>query len=135
MNIGEVAQVTSLPSKTIRYYEGIGLFKPSRDANGYRRFNEQDLHKLGFVGRARALGFSIEDCRNLLDLYDDKDRASADVKKIAKEHLKLIDTKIVELNAMRTTLRHLIKNCAGDHRPDCPILEDLAALSKKHSSQ
>jgi len=134
MKIGEVAQVTNLPSKTIRYYEDIGLFKPSRDDNGYRWFNEQNLHKLEFVGRARALGFSIEDCRNLLDLYDDKDRASADVKKIAKEHLKLIDTKIVELNAMRATLWHLIKNCAGDHRPDCPILENLAALSKKHSS-
>lgn len=134
MNIGKVAQATSLPPKTIRYYEDIGLFRPSRDDNGYRRFNERELHKLGFIGRARALGFSIEDCRNLLDLYEDRDRASADVKRIAQEHLKLIDAKIVELKTMRSTLRHLIESCAGDHRPDCPILEDLAINSKQHLS-
>ena len=89
------------------------------------------MHKLGFIRRARSLGFTIEDCRALLALYEDKDRASADVKQIAQHHLDLIDAKIAELKAMRTTLGHLIESCAGDHRPDCPILEDLAVISQK----
>jgi len=127
MNIGDVARRTGLPAKTIRYYEDIGLIKPLRGANGYRRFRESDLHKLGFLGRARGLGFSIEDCRGLLALYEDEDRASADVKRIAREHLGHIDAKIAELKAMRATLAHLIEECAGDHRPDCPILADLAS--------
>jgi len=131
MNIGDIARITSLPAKTIRYYEDIGLVNPARDDNGYRRFNDNDVHKLGFIGRARSLGFTIEDCRALLALYEDKDRASADVKQIAQHHLDLIDAKIAELKAMRTTLGHLIENCAGDHRPDCPILEDLAVVSQK----
>ena len=127
MNIGDVARRTGLPAKTIRYYEDIGLIKPLRGANGYRRFRESDLHKLGFLGRARSLGFSIEDCRGLLALYEDESRASADVKRIAEHHLAHIDAKIAELNAMRATLAHLIWECAGDHRPDCPILADLGS--------
>lgn len=126
MNIGDVSRLADLPAKTIRYYEDIGLVKPPRSVNGYRRFRESDLHKLGFLGRARSLGFSIEDCRSLLELYEDKGRASADVKRIAQEHLGHIDTKIAELNTMRATLAHLIEACAGDQRPDCPILADLA---------
>ncbi len=129
MNIGDVARLSGLPAKTIRYYEDIALIKPQRDANGYRRFRESDLHKLGFIGRARSLGFSIEDCRNLLALYEDRHRASADVKRIARDHLELIDAKIVELTTMRDTLGHLIDACAGDQRPDCPILKDLAVPS------
>lgn len=131
MNIGDIAPITNLPAKTIRYYEDIGLVNPARDDNAYRRFNDNDVHKLGFIGRARSLGFTIEDCRALLALYEDKDRASADVKQIAQHHLDLIDAKIAELKAMRTTLGHLIESCAGDHRPDCPILEDLAVISQK----
>lgn len=127
MNIGDVSRLSGLPAKTIRYYEDIGLITPLRSANGYRTFRESDLHKLGFLGRARSLGFTIEDCRSLLKLYEDKDRASADVKRIAQEHLGHIDAKIAELKAMRATLAHLVEECAGDHRPDCPILEDLAA--------
>lgn len=134
MNIGDIARITTLPAKTIRYYEDIGLVNPARDANGYRRFDETDLHKLGFIGRARSLGFTIEDCRALLALYEDKNRASADVKQIARHHLDLIDAKIAELKAMRATLGQLIDSCAGDHRPECPILADLAVVSRKASS-
>ncbi|WP_170332262.1 Cu(I)-responsive transcriptional regulator [Ruegeria arenilitoris] len=125
MNIGDVATQTGLPAKTIRYYEDIGLIKPMRDDNGYRRFRAQDVHKLNFLGRARALGFTIEDCRTLMALYEDETRASADVKKVARAHLVQIEAKIADLNAMRNTLGHLIDACAGDDRPDCPILQDL----------
>ena len=126
MTIGDTARRTGLPAKTIRYYEEIGLVQPLRDANGYRRFRESDVHKLGFLGRARSLGFSIEDCRGLLALWEDEARASADVRRIAAAHLDRIDAKIAELTAMRATLAQLIDACAGDHRPDCPILADLA---------
>ncbi|NCQ25690.1 MAG: Cu(I)-responsive transcriptional regulator [Rhodobacteraceae bacterium CG17_big_fil_post_rev_8_21_14_2_50_63_15] len=126
MNISEVARQTGLPPKTIRYYEEIGLVQPLRDANGYRVFRETDAHKLGFMGRARTLGFSIEDCRTLLALYEDQHRASADVKRLAEEHLTQIDTKIAQLQSMQATLRHLVEECSGDTRPDCPILRDLA---------
>jgi len=131
MTIGDVARATGLPAKTIRYYEDIGLVTPARDDNGYRRFGATDLHKLGFIGRARSLGFTIEDCRALLALYEDNKRASSDVKQIAQQHLDLIDAKIAELKAMRATLGQLIESCAGDHRPDCPILEDLAEGSQQ----
>lgn len=127
MNIKEVGAATGLPVKTIRYYEDIGLVSPKRQSNGYRVFSDTDQHKLAFLARARSLGFPVESCRSLLALYDDKDRASADVKQIAKEHLKEIDRKLAELSAMRDTLGHLVEACAGDHRPDCPILQDLAA--------
>ncbi|KIC41408.1 transcriptional regulator [Ruegeria sp. ANG-R] len=125
MNIGDVASRTGLPAKTIRYYEDINLIKPLRDDNGYRRFRDQDIHKLNFLGRARTLGFTIEDCRTLLALYEDETRASSDVKRVARDHLAQIDTKIADLKDMRDTLSHLIDACAGDDRPDCPILKDL----------
>lgn len=126
MNIGEVADRSGLPPKTIRYYEEIGLIRPLRSENGYRSFRETDLHKLAFLGRARALGFSIEDCRTLLGLYEDESRESAQVKALAEEHLAAIDHKIAQLEAMRGTLSHLVAACSGDDRPDCPILSDLA---------
>jgi len=116
MNIGEVADRSGIPPKTIRYYEDIGLIRPQRSDNGYRAFRETDLHKLAFLGRARALGFSIEDCRVL----------SAQVKAIAEEHLSAIDHKIAQLREMRETLSHLVDACHGDHRPDCPILGELS---------
>lgn len=128
MNIGEVAERADLPAKTIRYYEEIGLIHPVRSANGYRSFREQDLHKLVFLGRARALGFSIEDCRTLLALYEDESRASAQVKTLAEEHLAKIDEKIAQLQSMQDTLRTLVHACHGDQRPDCPILNDLAKV-------
>ncbi len=126
MNIGEAAAASGLPAKTIRYYEDIRLVRPARGANGYREFSERDAHKLAFLGRARSLGFSIEDCRTLLSLYEDRDRASADVKRVAREHLGRIERKIAELQALRGTLDQLIARCHGDDRPDCPILDDLA---------
>lgn len=125
MNIGQVADQTGLPAKTIRYYEDIGLIMPRREANGYRVFAQTDAHKLAFLGRARALGFSIEDCRNLLALWEDRSRASADVRAIAKQHLADIEDKIAGLVAMRDTLSELVRECAGDNRPDCPILQGL----------
>lgn len=126
MNIGDVSEHTGLPTKTIRYYEDIGLISPLRSANGYRSFQSKDLHKLAFLGRARALGFSIEDCRALLELYNDTSRESAMVKQIAQSHLDQIDDKISQLQSMRKTLAHLVHSCRGDNRPDCPILEDLS---------
>lgn len=126
MNISEVANRAGLPPKTIRYYEDIGLISPARGANGYRSFSETDLHKLAFLARSRALGFSIEDCRTLMALYDDKSRASSDVKQVALHHLDEIDCKIAQLQSMRDTLSELVHACAGDDRPDCPILRDLA---------
>lgn len=127
MNIGQAAGASGLPAKTIRYYEEIGLIRPLRDTNGYRAFRERDVHKLAFLGRSRALGFTIEDCRALLSLYEDASRASEDVKALAQEHLERIDAKIVELQSLRATLGTLVAACAGDHRPDCPILNDLAS--------
>ncbi|SPJ28016.1 Cu(I)-responsive transcriptional regulator [Falsiruegeria mediterranea] len=129
MNIGDVAAQTGLPPKTIRYYEDIGLVVPGRSDNGYRQFRDQDLHKLAFLGRARALGFTIEDCRTLLALYEDETRASSDVKRVARSHLAKIEAKIADLQAMRDTLTHLVDCCAGDDRPDCPILQDLGGTS------
>ena len=121
MNISDVANRSGLPAKTIRYYEDIGLIKPLRDGNGYRAFRDSDMHKLAFLGRARALGFTIDNCRALLALWEDKSRASADVRAIAKDHLKQIEAKITDLEAMRDTLSDLVRCCAGDQRPDCPI--------------
>jgi Cu(I)-responsive transcriptional regulator len=127
MNIGDVSRLSGLPAKTIRYYEDIGLVEPLRSENGYRAFRQSDVHKLTFLGRSRSLGFTIDDCRSLLKLYEDRDRASADVRQIALEQLDRIDGKLAELAAMRETLSHLVEACAGDQRPDCPILADLAA--------
>lgn len=125
MNIKDVSQRAGIPAKTIRYYEEIGLIRPLRSANGYRAFRESDLHKLAFLARARGLGFSIEDCRRLLALYEDRSRASADVKALAQSHLEDIARKIAELQAMQATLAELVTACAGDARPDCPILKGL----------
>lgn len=127
MNIKQASTATGLPAKTIRYYEEITLIHPARGGNGYRDFSAQDVHKLAFLGRARALGFTIADCRVLLALYEDADRSSAEVKSLAKTHLTEIDSKIQALSEMRETLAHLVETCAGDERPDCPILASLAA--------
>ncbi|WP_339834315.1 Cu(I)-responsive transcriptional regulator [uncultured Parvibaculum sp.] len=126
MNIGDVSERSGLPAKTIRYYEDIGLVRHSRSENGYREFGSLDLHKLAFLARARSLGFTIEECRTLLSLYDDRQRSSSDVKRLAEKHLAHIDQKIVELQALSATLRDLVVRCQGDDRPDCPIMNDLA---------
>lgn len=126
MNIGDVSDRTGLPAKTIRYYEDIGLVRPERRANGYREFGHHDLHKLAFLGRARSLGFSIEECRMLLSLYEDRERSSSDVKAIAKTHLARITRKVEELQTLSATLCDLVERCQGDQPPDCPIMDDLA---------
>ncbi len=129
MNIGEVSQRSGLPAKTIRYYEEIGLVAIPRDPpNGYRRFGAGgELEHLSFLARARGLGFSIEDCRALLELYRNADRASADVKTIATRHLEAIDHKIRDLSTMRETLTDLVESCLGDHSPPhCAILDGLS---------
>ena len=133
MNIGDVARQPGLPAKTIRYYEDIGLVRPRRDSNGYRAFNSTELHKLTFLARSRSLGFTIEDCRALLALYEDRGRASADVKLLAEEHLARIARKITELKVMHVTLSRLVNKCHGDDRPDCPILDDLGQPEEKPS--
>jgi Cu(I)-responsive transcriptional regulator len=127
MNIGQAARKSGLPAKTIRYYEEIGLVRPDRRANNYRDYSDTSVHNLRFLQRARKLGFSIEECRQLLSLYTDKRRASSDVRRVAEAHISDIDAKLAELKAMRKTLSTLVRACHGDHRPDCPILEDLAA--------
>lgn len=126
MNIGEAAAQSGLPAKTIRYYEEIGLVAPARRNNGYRDYAADDIHRLSFVQRARSLGFSVEECRSLLSLYDDEHRASADVKALARQKLQAIDQKIAELVSLQRTLKRLVQACHGDARPNCPILEDLA---------
>lgn len=126
MNIGEAAARSELPAKTIRYYEDIALVRPARAANGYRDYSDKDVHRLRFVQRARGLGFTIEECRALLSLYDDEHRASADVKRVAHEKIREVERKITELQTMRATLSRLVECCHGDSRPDCPILDDLA---------
>ena len=126
MNVGQAAERSGLPAKTIRFYEEIGLIAPDRAANGYRDYNADDIHRLSFLRRARSLGFSIEDCRQLMALYRDRARSSHDVKAIARSHVGAIDAKLAELQSMRATLNTLIKACNGNDRPECPILEDLA---------
>lgn len=126
MKIRDAAQAVNLSEKTIRYYEEIGLIRPDRLENGYRDFSQADLHNLTFLSRARRLGFSVEDCRQLLDLYSNRERASRDVKRIAQDRLQDIDEKIRELEGMRETLCTLVHHCKGNDRPECPILNDLA---------
>ena len=126
MNISQAALKTELSAKTIRYYEQIGLVCPARAANGYRDYSEGDVHRLRFVQRSRGLGFSVEECRRLLSLYDDQSRSSADVKALAVRKIAQIDAKITDLQSLRATLGQLAASCHGDTRPDCPIIDDLA---------
>jgi len=130
MNVGEAARRSGLPAKTIRYYEEVGLVRPARSPNGYRDYSDADVHGLAFLNRARSLGFSIDDCRQLLALYGDAERASHDVRAIAEAHVAAIGRKISELEAMKRTLSTLVRACHGDRRPDCPILDDMAGLGE-----
>jgi Cu(I)-responsive transcriptional regulator len=127
MNIGEAAAASGVSAKMIRYYESVGLLpKVRRTANGYRVYGEEDVHTLAFIRRARDLGFPMAQIEKLLALWQDRSRASAEVKAIAAAHVEELGRKIAELEAMRRTLEHLVAHCHGNHRPDCPILEDLA---------
>ncbi|MCM2282277.1 MAG: Cu(I)-responsive transcriptional regulator [Bdellovibrionaceae bacterium] len=127
MNIGEAAQASGVNAKLIRHYESIGIIpKAARTEAGYRVYTETDVNILAFVRRARRLGFSMKEIKKLVGLWRNRTRASSDVKALALQHMKEMEQKIEELQAMVKTLRHLAKNCHGDHRPDCPILEGLA---------
>lgn len=127
MNIGQAARQSGLPSKTIRYYEDVGLLRPARRANGFRDYGEKEVHDLRFIARARGLGFSVEECRHLLDLYRDKERPSSSVRQTAILHIASIRRKVEELRQMERSLSKLIEQCAGDDRPDCAILDNLSS--------
>jgi Cu(I)-responsive transcriptional regulator len=127
MNIGEAARATGVSAKMIRYYEGIGLIpKAGRTESGYRVYTDQDTHSLRFVRRARDLGFSIEQIAELLALWRDRARASANVKQLALRHVQELEHRVAQMLEMAATLRNLAEHCHGDQRPDCPIIDELA---------
>ena len=126
MNIRDASKRCGIPSKTLRYYESIGLISPSRLDNGYRDYADDDVAQLNFVRRSRALGFSIDDCRSLLALWADTSRASADVRAIANSHLDAVEQKLRELSEMQRTLSALVSACHGNDSSECPILRDLS---------
>lgn len=126
MNIGQASKASGVSAKMIRYYDESGLVRPSNrtDAN-YREYGEREVNELRFIRRARSLGFSMEEISQLLSLWRDRERPSRDVKAIADRHVADLDARVAEMQAMADTLRHLSRCCAGDDRPDCPILADL----------
>lgn len=127
MNIGQASKASGVSTKMIRYYESIGLIEPPlRTEAGYRVYSDNDVHALRFISRARDLGFSVEQMRDLLALWRDRSRASADVKALALEHVKALEEKARALQAMSKTLKNLAEHCHGDARPDCPILDEFS---------
>lgn len=134
MNIGEAAKASGVSAKMIRYYESIGLIPaPARTAAGYRVYSDSDIHTLRFVRRARDLGFSVERISRLLALWQDRSRASADVKRLALAHVEELERKARDLQEMAETLKHLANTCHGDSRPDCPIIASLAEQPPPHN--
>lgn len=128
MTIGQASEASGVTAKMIRYYERIGLLQPAdRSSSGYRLYGEEDLHTLRFIRRSRDLGFSLEQIADLLALWRDRSRASAEVKALAQRHIDGLKAKIAELQSMVDTLEHLSDHCHGDQRPDCPILSDLSS--------
>ena len=126
MNIGQAAEASGVSAKAIRYYEASGLIAPAgRSEGGYRVYGEADIRTLRFIHRARDLGFSIDRIRRLLDLWQDKSRASRDVKRLALDHIADIAAKIIAMSIMRDAVQELADKCEGDDRPECPILRDL----------
>jgi MerR family copper efflux transcriptional regulator len=126
MNIGEAASASGVSAKTIRYYEAAGLIATAdRSTAGYRVYTQEDVHVLRFIKRARDLGFSIERIRRLLDLWQNKSRASRDVKRLALDHIADITVKIAAMSSVRDAVQELADKCEGDDRPECPILRDL----------
>ena len=132
MNIGKAAKLSGLTVKTVRYYANINLVKPYQDIDtAYRDYSDEDIAKLQFIGKARQFNFNIEDCRVLMSLYEDKNRPSKEVKELTLEKISEIDKKLSELKNLRDQLSYLAKNCHGDNKPDCPILDALAKKSLK----
>ncbi len=130
MNIGEAAKATGVSAKMIRHYEQVGLLPPAaRTEAGYRQYGDSDVHTLRFIRRARDLGFSIAQIGELVGLWQDRHRPSRQVKALAEGHMRALEQKANELLAMRAALAHLVHCCHGDERPECPILENLAALT------
>ena len=126
-NIGDAAKASGVSAKMIRHYESIGLIGTARRTDaGYRVYDERDVQVLQFIHRSRVLGFSLEQIRTLLALWQDKQRASKDVREMARQHIAELDEKIANMQAMRRTLEKLATQCHGDDRPDCPILDDLS---------
>jgi Cu(I)-responsive transcriptional regulator len=126
-NIGDASSASGVSAKMIRHYESLGLLpEPMRTASGYRIYDDTDVHTLRFIRRARDLGFSMKEVEQLLSLWRNRRRASGDVRKVAQAHIADLDRRIAELQEMRRTLEHLVDHCRGDHRPECPILDDLA---------
>ncbi len=135
VNIGQAARASGVSEKMIRYYESVGLLGTvKRSGNSYRVYGETEVHTLAFIRRARNLGFPMKKIHLLLALWRDRGRSSAEVKTIAAEHIAGLAAKIGELEAMRKTLEHLVACCHGDARPDCPIIEDLAAAADPQST-
>jgi MerR family transcriptional regulator, copper efflux regulator len=127
MNIGNASRESGVSVKMVRHYESIGILpKAARTEGNYRLYGPNEVHTLRFIKRARDLGFSMEDIRELLGLWQSKSRRSASVKKIVGAHVEDLKRKIVELESMVKTLEHLAHHCRGDYRPECPILDDLA---------
>lgn len=126
MNIGQAARLSGLNNKTIRYYESIGLVDSRRQANGYRDYTAADLERLRFLQRARVVGFSLEECRELLELYSDPSRRSADVKALVTARVKQVEEQLESLEAMRETLLTMAAHCQGDESADCAIIDSLS---------
>jgi len=127
MNIGKAAKLSNLTIKAVRYYANIGLVKPQQNiSTGYRDYTGDEVAKLKFIGKARKFDFSIDECKELLSLYEDKNRTSKEVKKITLEKISQIDSKLRDLNGLKKELSFLANNCQGDDRPNCPILEELS---------
>ncbi len=127
MNIGKAAKLSNLTIKTVRYYASIDLIKPAQNPlTGYREYNEEEVSKLKFIGKARKFDFSINECKELLSLYEDKNRTSKEVKKITLEKISQIENKLKDLNDLKKELSFLANNCHGDDKPNCPILDELS---------
>ena len=127
MNIGKAAKLSNLTIKAVRYYANIGLVKPQQNiSTGYRDYTEEEVAKLKFIGKARSFDFSINECKELLSLYDDKNRTSKEVKKITLEKISQIESKLKDLNDLKKELSYLANNCHGDDKPNCPILDELS---------
>jgi Cu(I)-responsive transcriptional regulator len=136
MNIGQAAQATGVSAKMIRHYESVGLLPPAtRTEAGYRQYGDRDVSTLRFVRQSRDLGFSIDQIRDLLGLWQDRERPSRQVKALAQTHIDELDAKLRELQAMKATLAHLVHCCHGDDRPDCPIIESLEAPQARRPSR